>query len=207
MSNLAQAYQAAGKRDLALPFLEETLKLTKSKLGPDHPDSLTTMQNLANAYEAAGKWDLALPLYEEALKLHKAKLGPEHPYTVGVMATFALGLLSHKDFARAEPLLRDCLAIREKTQPDAWTTFNTRSMLGGALLGQKKYAEAEPLLLKGYEGMKQREKSIPPRANTRIPEALDRLIELYTAMNRPDAVKRWWAERAKYPDIKPADKK
>jgi serine/threonine-protein kinase len=32
-----------------------------------------------------------------------------------------------------------------------------------------------------------------------IPEALDRLIELYTANNRPDEVKKWRAERAKYP--------
>ncbi len=62
-------------------------------------------------------------------------------------------------------------------------------------------------MLKGYEGMKQREKSIPPRASTRIPEALDRLIELYTAMNRPDEVRRWRAERTKYPEIKPAEKK
>ena len=40
MSNLAGAYQAAGKLDLALPLFEETLKLRKAKLGPDHPDTL-----------------------------------------------------------------------------------------------------------------------------------------------------------------------
>ena len=39
----------------------------------------------------------------------------------------------------AEPFLRECLAIREKTQADDWKTFNTRSLLGGSLLGQKKY--------------------------------------------------------------------
>lgn len=33
----------------------------------------------------------------------------------------------------------------------------------------------------------------------RIPEALRRLIELYTATNRPDEAKKWQAERAKYP--------
>ncbi len=33
-------------------------------------------------------------------------------------------------------------------------------MLGGALLGQKKYDAAEPLLLKGYAGLKQREGAI-----------------------------------------------
>ena len=29
-----------GKLDLALSLFEETLKLTKAKLGPDHPDTL-----------------------------------------------------------------------------------------------------------------------------------------------------------------------
>ena len=102
------------------------------------------------------------------------------------------------------------MTIREKLQPDAWTTFNTQSLLGGALLGQKKYADAEPLLLKGYEGMKQREKLIPPQGNTRIPDALDRLIELSTATNKPDDAKKWQSERAKYPVPKqptPVEKK
>jgi hypothetical protein len=37
----------------------------------------------------------------------------------------------------------------------------------------KGFADAEPLLLEGYEGMKAREKGIPPVAVTRVPEALD----------------------------------
>jgi len=80
-------------------------------------------------------------------------------------------------------------------------------MLGGALLGQKKYADAEPLLLRGYEGLKQWEKSIPPQAANRLPEALERLIELYTATNKPDEAKKWQAERAKYLETNPAEKK
>jgi eukaryotic-like serine/threonine-protein kinase len=43
-------------------------------------------------------------------------------------------------------------AMREKTEPEAWATFRTQSLLGGALLGQKKYAAAEPLLVQGYRG-------------------------------------------------------
>ena len=95
-----------------------------------------------------------------------------------------MSLLQQKKWTEAEPLLRECLAIREKTQPDLWSTFNTQSMLGGALLGQKKYAEAEPLLLDGYEGMKQRENTIPPPASARLPEAIDRLIELYQSTGK-----------------------
>ena len=47
--------------------------------------------------------------------------------------------------------------------------------------------------------MKAREKTIPKGGETRIPEALDRLIALYTATKKPDDVKKWRAERAKYP--------
>jgi hypothetical protein len=104
-----------------------------------------------------------------------------------------------KKWSEAEPILRECLAIREKAQPDHWSTFNAQSMLGGALLGQKKYAEAEPLLVKGYEGMKARERDVLQQGVTRIPEALDRLIELYVTTNKPEEVKKWRAERAKYP--------
>ncbi len=46
--------------------------------------------------------------------------------------------------------------------------------------------------------MKTREKLIPPPAATRITQALDRLIELSTATNKPEDVKKWQAERAKY---------
>jgi eukaryotic-like serine/threonine-protein kinase len=51
--------------------------------------------------------------------------------------------------------------------------------------------------------MKTREKTIPLQGSTRIPEALDRLIDFYTATNKPDEVKKWRAERAKYPDVAP----
>jgi serine/threonine protein kinase len=123
----------------------------------------------------------------------------DSPQFAGMLAQVSLDLLGCGQPAAAEPLLRECLTIREKRQPDAWNTFNTRSMLGGALLGQRKYAEAEPFLLKGYEGMKGREKTIPPQGLVRLPEAADRLVELYTALGKPGEAARWRAERAEYP--------
>jgi hypothetical protein len=116
------------------------------------------------------------------------------------LAGLSLDLLAQKKWTEAESVLRNCLAIQEKNEPDAWTTFKTQALLGGSLLGQKKYADAEPLLLNGYEGMKQREKTIPPQSKVRLTEALDRLIELYTATDKLDEAKKRQAERAKYPE-------
>ena len=50
------AYQDAGKLDLALPLFEETLKLGKAKLGPEHPDTLASMNNLARRIRLPGSW-------------------------------------------------------------------------------------------------------------------------------------------------------
>jgi protoporphyrinogen oxidase len=97
------------------------------------------------------------------------------------LAPLGQALIALKAWDEAEPLLCECLAIREKAKPDDWMTFNTRSMLGGALLAQNKLAEAEPLLLDGYKGMKDREVAIPPQGKVRIAEALDRLVQLYVA--------------------------
>jgi tetratricopeptide (TPR) repeat protein len=199
MNNLARAYQAAGKLDLAVPLFEETLKLVRVKLGPDHRNTLNTMGSLGKAYADAKQGEKAAAIFKELVAGNRKGAKAHSPPFAGLLAQASLELLNCGQHATAEEFLRECLVIREKTQPDAWTTFNTQSLLGGALLGQKKHADAEPLLLKGYEGMKAREKTIPPEAAARLPEALDRLIELYTATDKPDEVQKWQTERTKYP--------
>ncbi len=109
----------------------------------------------------------------------------------------ALAMMDHQNIARvldAESVLREALAICEKKEPDGWTTFNTQSLLGGALLGQKKYADAEPLLLAGCEGLKQCEAKIPALSRDRLTMALERLVQLYEATGQKDQATKWRKE-------------
>jgi hypothetical protein len=101
------------------------------------------------------------------------------------MASLCLAMLRQEKWAEAEPILRECLAIREKVMPDEWPRFNTMSQLGVSLLGQKKYAEAEPLIVSGYEGLKARESKIPPPGKPRLPEAALAVVKLYEAWVSP----------------------
>ena len=48
----------------ALLLFDESLKVRKARLGPDHPITLAGMSNLALAYKSTGKPDQALPLFE-----------------------------------------------------------------------------------------------------------------------------------------------
>ena len=88
-------------------------------------------------------------------------------------------------------MTRECLAIREGKAPDDWRTFSTRSLLGACLLGQKKYVEAEPLLVSGYEGMKAREAKISATSKVRLKEALERLLQLSEATDRAAEAAGW----------------
>jgi hypothetical protein len=56
---------------------------------------------------------------------------------------------------------------------------------------REKRAEAEPLLVRGYEGMKQRAAKIPIVGKPRLAEAQERLVELYDAWDKPDQATRW----------------
>jgi hypothetical protein len=93
--------------------------------------------------------------------------------------------------------LRECLAIREKRQPDLWKTFNTQSMLGQSLAKQKKYADAEKLLLSGYDGMRQREAKIPLNGRIWLTKAVEGLIDFYEQNDKKAEADKWRKELEK----------
>ncbi|MFO0843116.1 MAG: hypothetical protein U0797_12100 [Gemmataceae bacterium] len=76
--------------------------------------------------------------------------------------------------------------------------------LATTLLRQKKYAEAEPMLLESYKEGVERIRQARLWHKRYPADVADRLIELYTALGKPDEVKRWRAERAKYDPPAPA---
>jgi serine/threonine protein kinase/tetratricopeptide (TPR) repeat protein len=194
-NNLACGYRDAGKLELALPLFIETLKLRRTQLGPDHPDTLDSIGHLIAAHIRNQAPAQALPLLDEFLAGKKKKYG-EGPRLAGIQAAVASDLLKAGEPTAAEPILRECLGIREKQEPDAWTTFNATSLLGASLFGQKKYTEAEPLLLAGYDGMKQRAEKIPKGSRDQLVDALARLVLLYDATGPKEKADDWRAKLA-----------
>jgi tetratricopeptide (TPR) repeat protein len=169
----------------AVKQLERALALREAMLGDDHPATLACRNKLAVAYRRAGRPADASRLYDQDLN------SSSHASALAIRGS---ALLSQKKPVEAELKLRECLAIREKLQPDDWTTFDTKSQLGEALLEQKKYAHAEPLLLSGYEGLKQREAQIPSLDKAHLAKALARLVRLYEAQNNKDKAAQWRKE-------------
>jgi tetratricopeptide (TPR) repeat protein len=192
LNNLALAYKDVGRIADAVPLYEEALRRRRARLGPDHLFTLQSQNNLAQAYRAAGRIDEALPLYRQALAGRRAQLGPDHAHTLQTLNALARAHLPGEP-VRAESLLRESLAMQEKKRPDDWSTFATRSLLGECLLEQKRYAEAEPLLIAGYEGLKAREVKMPAPYKAGLAEAESRIIRLYGAWGKDDRAAEWRA--------------
>ena len=102
-----------------------------------------------------------------------------------------------KNGLEAEAALREALAHFKKTPAAAVATFNVQSLLGRALLGQKKYAEAEPLLTQAYAGLVAHEDQIPKTDRRRLTEAGEAIVALYEAWGRPKDAAEWRARIAR----------
>jgi tetratricopeptide (TPR) repeat protein/tRNA A-37 threonylcarbamoyl transferase component Bud32 len=191
LSNLGYAYLGLSRQKEALSAFEEAMERSKVKRGPDHPQTLRAMNELATEYRQAGKADLGEPLLRDLVAIWQKKDGAHALNTATALAHLGLNLLAQKKYDEAETVLSDCLNIREQKLPDNWITFHTRSLLGAALLGQTKHAEAERLLLEGYEGMLQRRAQIPPNGQARLDEARARLVELYEATGQKEKAAEW----------------
>jgi serine/threonine protein kinase len=193
--NLGVNYRDAGRMDDAVRCHDEVMMALFKLPGGIPGDLAWVPAEVALTYEMAKQYAKAEPLRRAFLENARKQHGDDDPRTAGVMAQLALNLLAQKKLADAEGVLRKCLAVRAQKEPDEWITFYTKSMLGEALLGQKKYAEAEPLLKDGYGDMKKHREKIPePVRKQRLTEALQRLVQLYEATDNKDEAAKWRKE-------------
>ncbi len=90
--------------------------------------------------------------------------------------------------ADAEPLIREGLAISRKAiASNAYEISLGTSILGEALAGQKKFGEAEPLVIKGTEGL-----IASPRTTAGgRRRTIERVIRLYTDWGKPEKAAAW----------------
>jgi tetratricopeptide (TPR) repeat protein len=211
MTSLARAHGGAGQLDRVPPLLDDALRRLTARFGPDDPNTRRTAEVLKAVQNALD----AQKRYEE---LRKAN-APAAPNALGALREVAesrlgLGNLDGAESALAEVLVgmtslagddatwettvgiaHQCVAARQEQQPEGWRTFSSKSLLGAALLGQKNYAEAEPLLLAGYEGLRSHADALPEGVRAgRLTEALQRLVTLYEATDRKDEAARWQKE-------------
>ncbi len=211
LHHLADALRAVGEFDEARTLGAQALAQYDAhpEWGPG--ERAHALGVLAQTLRDAGRMDEALGVLEEEVE-HQRAAAPGSRALAAALAQLGRERLALGRFAQAEPALRECLEIRAAVIPDgdpeAWLRFNTMSMLGESLSRQAApmlasdpdrarslLAEAEPLLLGGYEGMKD-----DPRASReRVRQGIERLVLLYETWARPDEAARYRALLAPAP--------
>jgi eukaryotic-like serine/threonine-protein kinase len=145
---LGATYFYLGEAPLAIRQHERGLELHQARLGPDHPDTLTSRNNLAEAYLAAGRTAEAITLHLATLKLREAKLGPDHPHTLHSRNNLAAAYWAAGRIPEATKLLEATLKLREsKLGPDHPDTLISRNNLAATYSSAGRTAEAITLHL------------------------------------------------------------
>jgi eukaryotic-like serine/threonine-protein kinase len=198
MGTLAYAYTAQGKYAQAEPLFNQTVAIAGRALGPEHPATLSLLSSYALMYQRQGNYSLAEAYASQALAGRRHALGQEVPDTLTSQADVVLAYVSQGKFAGAEPLARATLETEKRVRPDDWSRFRAESLLGASLAGRKKYAEAEPLLLEGYQGMLARKNRIDAPDRYHLQLAHQWLVQLYKDWGKRHKA----AEMAKESDLR-----
>ena len=185
-------------RDAEVVF-REGVALTKSRLGEGDRTSIDMLNSLGCSLREQGAMAEAEAVFRDQLRCARNLVPRDDSLVSGTLGSLTLNMLYAKKFAEAEPIAREMLAIHEKLDPNDWFEFSNQSVLGACLLGQKKYAEAEPILVSGYQGMKQRYDDFPKHYKSRdLKLALNHLIQLYEETNQPAKAAEWKQELADF---------
>lgn len=135
LRTVGETYDDVGDYDRAIAFLQRSTALYQKQVGPEHPDTLTSMSSLAGAYVDSGSPELAIPLLEETFKLRKAKFGPYDHATLESMTRLGIAYEGAGRRDLAMPLLEHSLKLKKaKLGPENQDTIGGIDTLAVAYL-------------------------------------------------------------------------
>jgi tetratricopeptide (TPR) repeat protein len=141
-----------GQYEKSERWYRRSLDIRLKQFGPEHPDTVTSMNNLAEALGSQGKYEAAEAMLRRTLELREKVLGPEHPDTLTSMNSLAGILKGQGKYEAAEVMLRRTLELKEKVLgPEHPATLTSMNNLAEVLEGQGKYEAAGAMLRRTLE--------------------------------------------------------
>jgi hypothetical protein len=145
-----------------------------------------------NTLRAQRKYAEIEPLGREGIEIAKRLYGENSQQLNSRRIRLAETLVMLGKFGEAEELARAVLAFRQKTGGTEMEFTWAHATLGSALVGLKRYAEAEPLLAPACESIRlQYVTSVSGTRGGGLMIHAPQLIQLYEATNRPQNAEEW----------------
>jgi eukaryotic-like serine/threonine-protein kinase len=177
--NLGKCFVETGSPNEAIRLLEECHRAKQ-----EYPALQACDVELCNAYIAVGRRAEATKIITAMLREQRRAKPPNSVELAALLRNYATGYQEIQRTTEAESLFREALAIYEQRKPAEWVVWQCRSELGECLRMQKRYSEAEPLLVASYTGLREHADAIPATESNVVCRAGQRLAELYDATNR-----------------------
>ncbi len=188
MGNLAGILGGLGQHAEQATYYRRALEIIRATLGPEHPYAAALSYSLASSLHAAGDRTDAERYYRQSLALHRQLFPDGHANTAYPLIRLGALLTETGRASEAEPLLREAITLRtDALGADHWRVAVARSTLGLCLTEAGRYAEAEPLLTESYETLRATHGADDDRVET----ARERVVQLYDAWGRPEAIARF----------------
>jgi tetratricopeptide (TPR) repeat protein len=190
MHLLATNYMDMDRLEDSMALYAKVLDGLDSTYGPKHDSKIGPMLCFARACQRAEEFARADQLLREALEQiskQKDSLGQRNA-KANALGWLALNLLLQERHVDAERIAREAIAI---DQIEKYRHFYSMSVLGAALLGQKKYADAESLLLQGHGGMKQWKVGRPAADRRLLTDAGERVVHFYEVTGQAEKAREW----------------
>jgi non-specific serine/threonine protein kinase/serine/threonine-protein kinase len=197
MAKLGINYRELARQAEGVALLEESLALARKRPTHESPHLVWIRRRLAATYERGSEFARAEPLHRECLEQTRKNEQATPRQLSYALNRLGRNLLKQARNTEAEAIFRESLDLRLNHASSGWRTSETQALLGGALMAQKRYGEAAPLLRAGYNGLKPRTAS--PDALARLREVLDGLGELARARGDEASAARWRKERDALP--------
>jgi serine/threonine protein kinase/tetratricopeptide (TPR) repeat protein len=153
MGTMGEVYRSLGLYKEAAPLLEKAMDTRLRVLGPENPDTLSSMYQVARNLNEEGQYAEAEELLRKVVEAQRRVLGPGHPDTI-VSMMFMAGVVYEEGHDReAEKLERDLLDLQRHSVPmDERQIQTTMDNLAVNLTSQGRLAEAETIYRESLEG-------------------------------------------------------
>jgi len=184
LSNLGAILIRKARYADAEPFVREGLELRAKALGNANPDTGMAFFRLSDLLYREGKYLDALDAAQESVAVFNRALSKPDDNPFYANPQLELGLILDKmgKLDEAESHLRKALEIRHRLVPPGNQLIGiTEGALGECLTLQRRYGDAEPLLLDSYQVIR----STTVENDSRRDEARGRLAVLYRSWGKP----------------------
>ena len=178
LNNLASLREDQGKLADAETLYRESLAI-RLQLYKDEPNRSLARgyNNLGHVRETRGDAAEAEENYRKALEIEKVDPEDRAIY----QRNLASALLRQEKVTEAESSIREALVIFRAKNP-TWRLADAEGVLGSCLTRQRRFQEAEPILVESYRRLSKEEGD----GAKQVSEARRRLVDLYMAWDRPD---------------------